>query len=146
MPTCTVACKIPNGLILELYEMVEGTESAPAGSRKVKKAVPTGPRVHIRGPALPVGVRLPKNAPAIAGGYALTPGVDADFFAKWMEQHKDADVVKNNLIFAHEQPAHAQAKAEEQEAVESGMEPIDPENLKKRGFGSIQTAERVKPS
>lgn len=122
--TVTVACKLPNGLWLQLYQMGKEIEATPAGTREVPKSVKIGDPIKIAGCALPFG-----QAPEIPmpGGYALTQ-VPADFWAKWLHDNADADVVKNRLIFAADSMDKTADRAREQhkEKVRSGMEPIDP--------------------
>lgn len=99
--TVTVACKIPNGLHLDL----KGRE-----------------RVTVRGPAFKWG----EPNPAI-GGYALTHDVDADYWAAWLAAYKDAPFVKNRHIFAYPKIADATAAAVELQDEKCGLEPIDPD-------------------
>jgi hypothetical protein len=101
MSVVTVACKLPNGLILEL----------------------DGVRVELAGPAVAWGV-----PPRDVGGYALTHGVDADFFVRWMSVYKDYTPVKRGLIFACAKPQDAEARAREMKDEKSGLEPLNPEN------------------
>lgn len=101
MPTVTVACKLPNGLQLEL----EGKE-----------------RVVLRGTAVPFGA-----APVDVGGYALTQNVDADFWNEWLAKYKNYPPVKKGLVFAYAKPQDAQARALEMKDERSGLEPIDPD-------------------
>lgn len=123
--TVTVACKLPHGLILRLHEMISVPEPVLGGGvRETKVARHTGQEVIIKGAAVPYG-KAPQTE--IHGGYALTFGVDAQFFSRWMQEFKDSDMVKNGLIFAFEKRDDAAAKAKEQEEVRTGLEPIDPE-------------------
>lgn len=134
--TVTVACKLPNGLILRVFQMVEHTEPVMGGgNKKVKVARQEGKSVTIRGCAVPFGAT--PSAPII-GGYALTSNVDADFFALWMKQNADSELVQNKLIFAHEKPDFAAGQANEQQEIRSGLEPIDPNRLPK----GIEAADR----
>ena len=129
MPTVTVACKVPNGLILRLFNMAEHDEPVMGGGTKtVKKAVQTGEQVTVAGPATPFGVapRYP-----IIGGYAMTPNVDADFFTAWLKQNADHDVVKKKLIFASEKVDSVAAKANDHESVLSGLQPLVPDDDKR---------------
>ena len=65
--------------------------------------------------------------------YAFTHGVDKAFFDLWMEQNKDHDAVKNNLIFASVQTGRVEGKAREYEKdTRSGLEPYDPSKDKGR--------------
>src|SRR6516225_10788958 len=99
--TVCVACKIPNGLVLRIFKMVEENVPSPTGGvRKERIAREVGPRFTVRGPAMPWGVRA--NIPIIGGnaGYALTSGVPRALWETWLQQNRDADYVKNGLIFA----------------------------------------------
>jgi hypothetical protein len=121
----TVACKIPNGLILRNFNMVEDHEPVlGGGTRAYKKAVQVGEPVKINGPATPHG-----QAPlvTIVGGYALTQGVDEEFFNKWIEDNKTHPAVVNRLIFAHSKPEMVTGAAKENEKRTSGLEGINPD-------------------
>jgi hypothetical protein len=124
--TVTVGCKLPNGLLLRVFKMVEGTEPVlGGGTRKTKTAVQAGETVKINGFALPRGPDFdPDRAHLVVGGCGLTHGVDADFFHEWMGQNKDSDIVKNGLIFAHASSESARAEATEKKAEVSGLEPL----------------------
>lgn len=135
--TCTVACKLPNGLQLVLHRFHEVQEPIMGGgTRAVQKSRAEGPRVLIHGAAYRVD-----KAPAhtIVGGYGLTPNVDAAFFAEWMKQNADTDMVRNHLIFALAKPESAAAKAKEQALLRSGLEPIDPKMPPVRGVTTATT-------
>jgi hypothetical protein len=99
--TVTVACKLANGLCLDL----KGRE-----------------RVIINGSAVPFGM------PSHPDGYALTHGVDADFFVEWLSLYKDMDAVKKRFIFAYPKAADASAAAREMRDEKCGLEPLDPDN------------------
>jgi hypothetical protein len=116
----TVACKLPNGLILRVFDMIEKSES-PVGAapRTVREAASRAGSVTLKGCAAPYGT--PK---LLHGGYALTHGVDADFFEAWMAQNKEHPAVKAGLIFAHAKSDMAQGKAKEQAEIRSGLEPL----------------------
>lgn len=123
--TVTVMCKMPNGMILHLQEPFEESEQTPNGVRQVKRWRKIGEPVYVAGPAMPVGIPNPpkKN---IVGGYAMTRNVPAEFWEKWLAQNKDAPYVANGIIFAQPTRDAAEEKAEEQEKVLSGLEPLDP--------------------
>lgn len=125
----TIACKLPHGIILHRSEITTVSEPVLGGGfREVKQSVRVGEGVRINGVAVPVG-EAPKAL--MVGGYALTSGVDADFWAAWMKDHKDSDIVRNGLIFAHEKQAMVEGFAKEGAARKSGLEPLDPKNLPK---------------
>lgn len=119
----TVACKVPNGVLLRLFKMVPSSEPVLGGGRRettIAEVIAAPVKIH--GPARPFGA---DPVALVVGGYALTPNVDADFFAEWMRQNADHDMVKNNLIFAHEKRDTVEKKAEDRSEVLSGLQPMD---------------------
>lgn len=139
--TVTVGCKIPNGLMLQIYNMVDHDEPVFGGGvRVVKRAVQVGPRIKINGPARYMGQELPHD---IKGGCGLTYGVDADFFAKWLEQNKDAPYVRNGLVFAQPtgKPGEIESQIRDHKKLKSGMEPLDLENLPPEFRNKIEKAD-----
>jgi hypothetical protein len=126
--TVTVACKLPNGVWLQLHEMVEHTEPSPNGPRQVKMARKVGKPVLIKGyKGFAFDHIEPRNT-TIIGGFALTKGVPRDFFEKWCEQNQDSFLLKNQLMFAHVEKASVDDFAKGNESVKNGFEPIDPDN------------------
>jgi len=139
--TVTVACRIPNGLMLQVFNMVDHDEPVFGGGvRVVKRAVQVGDRVKINGPARYVGRELPHD---IKGGFGLTYGVDADLFARWMEQNKDAPYVINGLVFAQPsgKPGDMESQIRSHRKQTSGMEPLDLNNLPAEFQKKIATAD-----
>lgn len=123
----TVACKVPNGIVMRVFSMVDDHEPVMGGgTRRVKKAVPVGESVHIFGPAVPFGA-APRVL--IAGGYALTTGVPEDIATEYMKQNADGDIVKNQQVFIYATEASARDAALERADIKSGLEPLDPQNL-----------------
>lgn len=142
--TVTVACKIPNGLQLRVFKMVDSPEPVAGGTRTVKRAQQDGDAISVRGPAMPFGQALQNGV----GGYALTSGISAEFWAKWLEQNKDHDAVKNGLIFGSSKGDEVHGWAKEGEAVRSGLEPLsqkdDPRSPRKQAhLSGIEVAERA---
>jgi hypothetical protein len=129
--TVTVALKHPHGLILRLFEMVDRDEPVMGGgSKTVKQAVQridTDP-VRLYGYAAPM--TPDGDTVLVAGGYALTPNVSADFWDAWLEQNRDLDLVKRNLIYAASRQGDAGAFAKEHKSQQSGLEPLDVEGGK----------------
>ncbi len=120
----TVACKLPHGLILQICDMVDDTETVPNGSRQIKRAVWRDERHVVEGVALPFG-SMPKLHHI--GGYALTPNIPRDFWERWLHDNADLPAVKNGMIFAHTGTAHVEGEAKEKAGLKSGLEPIDQE-------------------
>ena len=123
----TVACKIHVAWIdLHVDQEIEEWENTPVGGRKIKKFVPVGDPVRIRGTAYPVGV-IPEgfpDRPQMVMGYALTPNVPREFWDNWLKQNKLAPFVKSNMIIAFESVADIKAKASDHEKDLSGIEPL----------------------
>lgn len=144
--TVTVACKISNGLILQLHEFQDVDEPTfGGGSKPARRAFPVGEPIVVRGSALDLtelrGGRMPSYTHV--GGYALTPGVPREFWERWVEQHADDPAVRNHLIFAHASLNEASDAAREREGVVSGYEGIDPADpSKKTGIRAVTTADR----
>jgi hypothetical protein len=127
--TVTVACKLPHGLVLRLHEMEDVNEpTAGGGFRKSKRAKVVAEKV-VKGYSRRFDRRLEPAPAAQSSSFALTPGVDAEFFKKWLAQNHDLDAVKNNLIWAHSETDMVEGFIKEHEAQKSGFEPIDPNNL-----------------
>ena len=125
--TVTVASKLPFPLVLQLEESYGITEEVFGGGVREKvRWRKVGERVVINGCAIPMDRPTEKQ---IVGGAAFTHGVDAEFFAKWMEQKRNFAPVVNGLIFAAAKPADVVAEAKDLKDLKSGFEPVDPENL-----------------
>jgi hypothetical protein len=124
MAQITVACKVPNGLLLRNFKLVDRDEAVAGGGYKtVKRAEVDGSPVKINGPRVPFN-----QAPAhtVLGGYAFTPGVDSAFFERWLKDNADHPAVVNNLIFASDKAGTVEGKAKEFKALKTGLEPLHP--------------------
>lgn len=133
--TVTVACKLPNGLFLDLMGEEE-IEMMPSNSGPVKQVRrQLLKRQFVRGVA--AERRLDRGddngkpiehggLDIVQGGYGLTFDVDASFWDAWLAQNQNYPPVKNGLIFATTKDKAA-SRAREQEEIRSGLEPIDPE-------------------
>jgi hypothetical protein len=127
--TVTVACKMPNGLILRLYEMIEIMEPVMGGGMRptmVARPHPDGREYTINGNRTPYGAQATHE---ISHGYGLTPGVDREFFEKWISDNKNIPAVRNGLIFAHAKADQMRGHVKEMEGVKTLLEPLDTNNL-----------------
>jgi hypothetical protein len=139
--TVTVACKIPNGLVLQTYDWETVTIPVMAGGVKdVKMAKATPWTQRLNGPARKLGQDVGHT---IVHGAGLTHGVDADMFAVWLSQYKDTEIVRNGLVFAQVKAADTVAQANEHRNEKSGFEPVDPKNLPPEFKHKIETATTV---
>lgn len=122
--TVTVVCKVPNGMCLRIFTMVDRNEASPSGGRAVKMAQQVLGEYTVHGPARRFG-DIPDHA--IIGGGGLTPGIPKDFFDKWMEQNADHPAVLNKMIFAAVSDDDARAEARARTGQKSGMHPLIPD-------------------
>ena len=127
--TVTVACKLPHGLVLRVFDMVPTPEPLLGGGvRESLIAQELGERYTVQGNSH--AQNMAPNAP-ITGGYALTFGIPKAFWDRWLRENKDSDVVKNHLIFANEKSEHVQDEAEDKKDIKSGLERLNPNKLPK---------------
>ena len=126
----SIACKLPSGLVLRVFNMIErDTPVMGGGSRTEKIAEQRAETATIHGWS-----HAQNAAPncTIIGGYAITDGVDKDLWDLWFSQNKNSDMVKNGLIFANEKPSFVTDKAKEGSIITSGLERLDPAKMNGR--------------
>ncbi|WP_347558569.1 hypothetical protein [Robbsia sp. KACC 23696] len=141
--TVVVASKLPMDLTARLYDFVKTHEPVMGGgTREVKLAQQRRDAKEF----VFQGNSFPQNKGAhqqINFGYAITRDIPKAFWDEWLEQNKDADFIKNNLIFAHEQSGSLMAKARDHEEIMSGLERIDRNKLPR---GVQESDQHRKPS
>jgi hypothetical protein len=136
--TVTVACKIPNGLMIRTFVNETYDEPVMAGGTKVvTRSRPEGWSHKLNGPARAIGKDVNYQ---IVHGAGITHGVDADKFALWLEQNKDADYVVKGLVFAQVKADAVITQAYEHRNEKSGGEAVDPQNLPPEFKRTITTA------
>lgn len=139
--TLTVACKIPTGLVIQVYVSEEWDEPVMGGgTRRAKRAVKRGDPIKLNGPA-----KFFNKAPLhdIRNGVGLTYGVDADTFNEWVKQNADSDFIKKRMVFAHAKTPEVDAQAKDLRTEKSGMERMNPKDLPAEFRRKITTAEDV---
>jgi hypothetical protein len=131
--TVTVACKMPNGYKMRVFNMVDFDEPVMGGGVKTRKRAELDTKygvVVLNGFAHEKG-KAPSSE--LIGGFGLTSGVDAQFFARWLEQNKDSAIVRNGLIFAAKSTEDVKAQAREQKKLQSGLQPLSMARTMKNG-------------
>lgn len=143
--TVTVACSLPHGFQLQLQERVLiPAPSREDANRKEQISRHVGVPITINGPARN---RDPKRmmdgtGVLVAGGYALTPGVDKDIWEKFAAQMAEWPPIATGQVFARERDDHARGQARAGDAGPSGFEPFNPKEPPAEFAGKIKTAEK----
>lgn len=146
--TVFVACKIPQGIIMDHYEISTDVEPMYGGaSREIQRAFPTGRRFIIAGLGKDIAAMRHGVMPSApnAGGYAITAGCPRDFWEWWSHAYRDQPMLdeKNPLVFAEPTLERALARARELSTTRSGFDPIDPANPRERtGMRAVTSGER----
>ncbi len=139
--TVTVACKLPHGLVLKLYEPAKQFVPVPGGGireEEVMKPV-EGAEITVAGNAF-----RQDTSPRFEGmnNFALTRGVPKDFWDTWVRQNRRAKYVTGGFIFAYED-RKIEGATKERMRLQTGLERVDPNNIPARMGGSkvkIETA------
>lgn len=126
----TVACNLPHGLLLRVFKPTKQRVVVGVGrTEEIDSFEVEGLPVHIFGTAHEVG-KAPR-APVIAG-YALTKGIDKDFWDAWLQANKDSLMVKNKCVMAYERKDDAADAAKDNRGRVSGLEPFNPDGTDPR--------------
>jgi hypothetical protein len=139
--TVTVACKIPMGLVLKLYDWKKVNEPVMGGgTREVKTAVE---RYNEKQYIINGNSYAQNEAPAmqIANGFAMTYGIPTAFWEEWLSQNIDSPLVKNGLIFAHSEQASLLAESREKANEKSGTERLSQADIHKHGLMKADTVD-----
>lgn len=135
--TVTVACSLPNGLMIQVYD-VEEIESVLPNGRVVKENVSTlnyaAGQVQLNGTAIDYAALAAGQVPdyrvikgAVLGtGYALTPGVPRSLWEHWLHQNASSPLVLNRIVFAAGTEARAADEAREYKDLRSGFQGLNP--------------------
>jgi hypothetical protein len=105
MKTCTIGCKLPNGLIIEIG----------------KPGDPNYRQQKLNG----------KNSALVIGGYGLTENVDEALFDAWAEKNKLLSFMRQGLIFKQKNTDEAKAQAIDTADKRTGLEPLNPKDMPK---------------
>jgi hypothetical protein len=120
----TIGCRLPMGLHLSVFTMVEAWEPVMGGgTRKTERASFVG-RITVQG----TGARMADD-PRLLRGFALTHGVDGKLWAAWLEQNPNSKLVTEGMVFAHKSGADVRADARNGDSIRTGLEPLDPDSL-----------------
>lgn len=131
--TVTVACNVANGLVLKLYKFenkYEAVMGLPDAKRLTKEAVldESQGTVTLFGPAPEISKDPAHRCIVVRGlnnsAYALTPNVNAEWFAEWLKQNEQNPIVRNGCVFAYADEASVRDAAKDHKEFRSGLEPL----------------------
>ncbi len=124
--TVVVASKMQLALQLQLQHPYQVTEELFGGGvRERTRYAKGGKTIVINGCALDRGGPSDKQ---FAGGFALTYGVEKDFWDAWVAQHQGFAPLEKGEIFAYASSGKTIGEAKEKADLKTGGEPLDPDN------------------
>ena len=130
----SVACKMPNGLILRgMQKVVEQELVQGGGVRDVERYVANGEQIVLGGTSARPGD--PRPPLLTASGYRVTPDVPKKIWDDWFEANRTSDLVRNRIVFAHSDRSEVEKAVSRFDHVGTGLEGIDPANPHKHVRG-----------
>ena len=123
--TVTVVCRMPAGLVLDLYDTEELAARASASTPVMAPPRPTA-SVRLNGAKADPRYHVRDNLLLGMGGRT---DVDASFWQAWCAQNPHFLPLKNGLIFAQPNPRDAEAELAERGQHRSGLEGLEPASL-----------------
>ena len=121
---CTVVSKLEMALQCQLQKPVTVTKRDRSTTWEETEYRRYGPIVIIAGTAFPNGNTEGMERPDMASGFAMTHGVDREFFEEWMSQNEGHPAVMAGLIYCSPKVDDAKAYAKEHKALDSGLGPV----------------------
>jgi len=131
--TVTVLCRLPHGVRLRLAPQGETERRVQMSANGTPDRSPT----RIEREVIVNGAnKAPNYHPKdnVMLGRVGRTTVDKSFWDAWLAQHKDSDLVKNHCVFAEVSERNVESRVREFETEKTGFEPVDPAELKRKGF------------
>lgn len=124
----TIASKLPMSITIFLCSSRKEVRRFQGSVWEEEVKYPIPETIHvIRGFAFPNGEipeEMQDSRPEMASGYALTHGVDKDFFEQWLIDNAETQIVQNRLVFMASNGNEARAIAKDLKHVNSMLGPI----------------------
>lgn len=142
--TVTLACKHPNGLILQVHVWQERKveNNGQRWTEKVAMVDPGFDAITLNGSAINFGELAKGRTPQFLitpEGYALTPGIPRAFWERWIEESDNKrKYVDSRIVFCASNDTEARAQARDYTGVRTGLEPIDPAHPMRIGVRGIE--------
>ncbi|MBO1329251.1 hypothetical protein OQ496_12660 [Acetobacter suratthaniensis] len=123
--TVTVVCRLPSGLVLDLYDPEDLRTRAGSVAPVMAPPVPRA-SVRLAGARRDARFHARDNRLLGLGGHTQ---VDKAFWDAWVAQNPGYLPLKNGLVFAQARAADAQARLAECASQRTGLEGLDPNAL-----------------
>ena len=120
----TVACKLPQGLVMQLHRPVDVPIPILGGGVRVVEEYHPDPDCA---PITLKGWRGNDGKPAQGSlaGCGLTHNVPIDYWERWLSENADQAYIRNNLVFAFTRLDDVKGFAKEAKDIKSGLEPLN---------------------
>lgn len=127
----TIACKIGIAYLdLQVFRQVSKMQDTQTGAREVREYVREPEIVRVRGTAYPRGT-VPASypeRPEMWNGYAITRGIDKEFWDLYAEQNRNSPFIKNGLLMADENENRLRGRTLERRDTRSSIDPVTGES------------------
>lgn len=126
--TVTMGCKVPNGVVLRLFDLVDVQLSMNGIVLTEKQAQQREGEYVLNGFSIDLGKMAGGIPPEhqIIGGFGLTSGIPRDFADEWFAQNAQSALVRNKIVFMERNENEARAHARDYASLQSGLQPVDP--------------------
>ena len=123
-----VGCKLPHGLILQLFDREPPPAHLSNGLPNPESINwrPTGPRIELKGANSIRDDYSLRNVMRVQYPFAVTP-VPKDFWDKWYERNKDLAFIRNGQVFALDREREVIAEGKVRESETTGLEALRPD-------------------
>lgn len=145
-----VGSKLPQNLEIQLCQPKTARVTGQFGSVEETINVKVGEIYLLRGTSYPVN-KAPKGFPKrpdMTGddddGYAMSK-IPAEFMARWMEQNRDTDMVRNRIIIVKADPDSLIDDAKDHADVDSGLGPLNPDGDRRAPKSASQKVDPITP-
>lgn len=113
----------PTGIVIQRYQFAEYDEMVLGGGVQRRKiSEPVGPAITLYGNR--PGRQGTEQTHMIVANHGVTHGVPKDLWDWWIVAYKDMPLVRNGLIFAHEDSSRGEAQARAMRDERSGLEAL----------------------
>lgn len=118
-----VGCKLPHGIILELFEDAAPAPNLAGVSPLMFKPPATKAKVTLKGANSIVNDHTLRGLAQPVYPFGIT-AVPKDFWDEWIERNKDFDFIKDGFVFALDRERDVIAEGKRRESERTGIEPL----------------------